>query len=228
MNALLRYENITLMAGTTPLLQDISGTVAAGRRLLITGPSGSGKSTLLKLTNRLLSPISGRIVFDGRPLDAGPPSTLRRQVGYVPQTPLLFASSAAENLTYAYSLHGRTPDHSEIRYYLDALSLPPALLDKPLPALSGGEKQRLCLIRSLLVKPAVLLLDEPTAALDAAAAAAVETLLCREQQQRGLTLLWVTHSEEQARRLATDRLHIIAGRTAHWGEGTRLPEVLHD
>ncbi|MGE5507451.1 MAG: ATP-binding cassette domain-containing protein [Chitinophagales bacterium] len=196
------------------LLDDVSFTAAAGEVLALLGPSGAGKSTLLKLVNRLIEPESGEVLLDGTDIRKLDPTVLRRRVGMVFQQPAMFEGTVRDNLAYGPRLHRLPFDEKTAVALMEAVRLEPAWLDNPARSLSGGEQQRVALARCLALAPDVLLLDEPTSALDPAAAAGVEELILSLQRARRLTVLWVTHSVEQAARVADRVLALSGGRRA--------------
>ena len=167
-----------------------------GECVVLMGRSGSGKTVLLRLIADL-DPGSGHVTLDGCPREAMPAPAWRRQVIYQAAEPAWWAPTVREHLP--------APDSPQTLQGIARLGLDPALLDADLTRLSTGERQRFALLRSLAQRPAVLLLDEPTAALDAASTQACEALL-RDELARGLAVLWVTHSPEQAQRVGHRRI----------------------
>lgn len=218
--AILTLQDVTFERQDKIILQDVSFTVESGNRIGLLGASGAGKTTLLRLLNGLETPKAGQILFQGQPLAAYPPAALRRAVGYVLQKPVLFGKTIADNLVYPFELHKEKPDWALIRRYLDAVNLPSDIVDKAIHALSGGEQQRIALIRSLLARPVVLLLDEVTAALDEDNTKLVEALLLKEQAEKGLTLLFISHNRQQAERLAGKILHFADHTAALYADPT--------
>ncbi|WP_196770651.1 phosphate ABC transporter ATP-binding protein [Mycobacterium colombiense] len=176
------------------------------------GPSGSGKSTLLRLCNRLELPTSGRASFYGSDIAGLDPLWLRRRVGMCFQRPTPFPGTVADNLRTA------DPDASDarMRETLDRVALTGSWLDRDVAALSGGEAQRVCLARTLMAQPQVLLLDEPTSAVDTEAAEVIERAV-RELAAGGIPALWVTHSSAQLERAADRVLRLESGRSQGLG-----------
>jgi putative ABC transport system ATP-binding protein len=172
-------------------------TVPQGDTLLLRGASGSGKSTWLALAAGLLTPQVGEMVVAGQPvaaLKAGERDKWRaRCIGFLPQKLLLSeALSVADNLALVYFAGGLGVDRSAIARALDALDLGALAARKP-AQLSGGQAQRVALARALLLRPQVLLVDEPTASLDDAACAAALGWLQQGAAQTGATLVIATH-----------------------------------
>lgn len=166
--------------------------VRAGECIAIQGPSGAGKSVLLRMLADL-DPHDGDALLDGCCAASMPAPAWRAAVVYQAAEPAWWEPTAGAHFTAA--------DHDIVDAMLAPLALPARLLDTEIDRLSTGERQRLALVRSLARRPRVLLLDEPTAALDPDAVARVEALL-RDCLARGMAMLVVTHADGQARRLA--------------------------
>jgi ABC-type proline/glycine betaine transport system ATPase subunit len=198
---LFRLENVTVARGGRVVLSDLSLTLRTGTTGLL-GPSGAGKSTLLRLLNRLADPDSGTIAYHDRDLRDYDVLELRRQVALVPQLPALLPGTVAENIAYGPRLCGRVCDSGEM---LALAGLDRTFADRAALQLSVGEQQRVMLARALALGPAVLLLDEPTAALDERARDAVERTLLRLRDKLSASMIIVTHDPAQARRLS-DRI----------------------
>ncbi len=207
---ILQCQHVSYAPQQTPILKDISLTVETGDFISVTGPSGSGKSTLLKLFSDLLSPTEGQFLFNGSPYETYRPTALRMQVAYCFQTPHLFGETVEDNLRFPFHIRKEKYDPDRVSALFEEFRMSPDQLSKRIGTLSGGEKQRISLIRSLLFLPAVLLLDEITSALDVDNTALVESIIRRRHEQ-GITILWVTHSPEQSRRHANRLLTLEDG-----------------
>lgn len=228
---IIELENVDLVKKDKVILDDVSFAVAEGDILGIVGPSGAGKSSLLRLLNMLDSFSAGEIFFRERALTEYNPLLLRREIGYVLQKPFLFGQTVKDNLVYPYQLLKLRVDMDEIVSYLERVNLSAEVLTKKSGQLSGGEQQRVALVRSMLVKPRVLLLDEVTAALDEENIDLVEKLVMSEQEERGLTVLFISHNLEQVRRMAGRVLYMVAGKLEFAGsveDFFRQREVLLD
>ena len=211
--ALLELSNISYAVKDKIIIRDVSLAVNEGDYLTIVGPSGSGKSTLLKLCSDLISPTFGSITYNGRNLTAIDPESYRKEVGYCFQRPYLFAKSVRRNILFPYDIRGMKPDMERIKLLFDLLHMPMEYFERHNDELSGGEMQRICLIRSLIFEPKVLLLDEVTSALDSVNTAIVEQVIY-ELYKNGITIVSITHNEEQSLRAANRRITIIDGSIA--------------
>ena len=205
---LFELRDVCLARGGRTVLDSVGVGLAAGSTAIV-GPSGSGKSTLLRLLNRLAEPDRGAISYRGSPLAERDPLRLRREVSLVPQLPALLDGTVGSNLAYAARLAGEPLD---VERCLRLAGLDPGLAGRNVAELSVGEQQRAMLGRALAQKPRVLLLDEPTAALDPAARDAIEATLAELRRELDISLVLVTHDPEQARRLGERTVHMEAGR----------------
>ncbi len=183
-----------------PGLEPATFAVAAGECLAVWGASGAGKSLLLRAVADL-DPNHGRVSLDGVSREAMTGPDWRRRVVYL----------AAEPGWWAERVIDHFDDWTLQASGAERLLLPADIGEAPVARLSTGERQRLAILRALERRPSVLLLDEPTAALDAAARDAVEALLA-ERRAAGTALLWVTHDAAQSNRIARRRLVVETGR----------------
>ena len=184
--------------------------VSEGQVLALVGPSGAGTSTLLRLLNFLEPPTSGLLRFGGEVVRHPAPLALRRQVTTVFQRPVLQRSSVADNVALGLRLRGLAVD-GQVDAMLSQVGLTP-LAHKPARLLSGGEMQRVALARALVIRPRVLLLDEPTANLDPYNVGLIEEIVREANREAGLTVVLVTHNVFQARRLAHCTGLLLGGR----------------
>lgn len=189
-----------------------------GRILAVQGATGAGKSLLLRALAGLDALDEGEVHLMGRPSADWAVTRYRSAVTYLHQSPALFPGGVEENLRepFGYAVHGdRSYDRDEALRLLEPLGRTRAFLNRGVERLSGGERQIVALVRAMLPAPRVLLLDEPTAALDPDATGIVEALVRRwldDPAADGRAVLWVTHDEAQARRAADRRMRLADGR----------------
>lgn len=223
----LTLDDVGYAAGGRALLDGVSLRVERGGRLVVLGPNGAGKSLLLRLCHGLIEPTAGRIT-SGSLAGVGPAT--RRQA-MVFQRPVLLRRSALANLTFALAARGvpwgrrrAVASAALARFGLTHLA------DRPARVLSGGEQQRLTLARAWALEPELLILDEPTAALDPAGTARVEEAIAAFHA-RGVTVVMSTHDLGQARRVADEVAFLARGRLVEHGPaaaffaGPRTPEA---
>jgi ATP-binding cassette subfamily B protein len=157
--------------------------VAAGEKLALVGPSGAGKTTIFQLLLRFYDPQEGRLLFDGVDIAEADPAALRRRIGLVPQEPVIFSSTAAENIRYGRpeASDAEVRAAAEAAHAAEFLDRLPEGFATPLGErgvrLSGGQRQRIAIARALLRSPSLLLLDEATSALDATTEKLVQTAI---------------------------------------------------
>lgn len=204
MTALLAMEGLKKQRPDEPdraLFSDMTAALAAGDRVALLGGSGQGKSTLLRIFALLEAADGGTLLLEGKePRAYAEPREWRRQVCYVAQQPVMLPGSVEDNLRAASGLHGTPFDEALARRLAEAVGLAGIGWQRSAADLSGGEKQRIALVRALLLKPRLLLLDEVTASLDPGSKDAVEALLDAWSAEEGAACLWVTHDLEQAAR----------------------------
>ena len=207
-------------SGVLTILHDIDFTLAAHESAAIVGASGSGKSTLLAIIAGLDTPTSGTVRLCGVDLfslDEDERAAVRAErLGFVFQSFQLLANlTALENVMLPLELQGRSDARSQAREMLERVGLGQRLGHYP-KVLSGGEQQRVALARAFVVRPAVLLADEPTGSLDFATGAKVMELMFDLNREAGTTLVLVTHDREIAAR-CDRQLRIEAGRVDSGG-----------
>ncbi len=214
--------------GSTPILRGIDLTIEKGELIALLGPSGSGKTTLLKIIAGLDWPEAGQLAVDGQDWLALPAQ--KRRIGFVFQHYALFPHmTVRDNIAFGLSVRRRAdrPAPAEIAARVDrllGLLQIPQLADRYPSQLSGGQRQRVALGRALAIEPAVLLLDEPFGALDAAIRRDLRQWLRELHEQTGSTTIFVTHDQEEAFELA-DRIVVLnEGRIEQIGSA----DAIHD
>ncbi len=190
-NSTIEYQHIHQRFGKREILNDINVRLQQSEVVLLTGDNGSGKSTLLRIMAGLLKPDSGNVVCADKPgAISHSRKTLLKEVMYLHQTPFLFDGSVKNNLLYALN-KGRVDRAKQVDLALEWVGLE-RLADENAKTLSGGERQRIALARALLRQPRFLLLDEPTAHLDAVSNAQISNLLL-ELKSRSVSMLIASH-----------------------------------
>jgi putative spermidine/putrescine transport system ATP-binding protein len=207
--SVLALEKIEKRFGSLIALQGIDLTVTSGEFVSLLGPSGCGKTTALRIISGFERPDDGRVFVDGAEITRKPPTA--RDIGMVFQANSLFPNmTALENVTFGLRVrkmrrHNRQKRATEL---LDLVGLADASGRYP-HQLSGGEQQRVALVRALAVEPRVLLLDEPLSALDAAVRLFLREEIRRIQTELGITTIYVTHDQEEALSIS-DRVVVLS------------------
>lgn len=204
--AFLRVENLTKRFGEKTV--SVSFEVFEGGALAILGASGCGKTTILKMIAGLLPPDSGKVFLGGAEITALP--TPKRGIGMVFQDYALFPHLTVEdNIGYGLISKGmsKKASRTEAGVLLELFNLS-GMGKRRVTSLSGGEKQRVALARSLAVRPSLLLFDEPLSALDAELRLKLRAELQTHQKELGYTAIYVTHDKEEAAALADKILYL--------------------
>jgi iron(III) transport system ATP-binding protein len=212
---LLELQNLKKSFDGVTILKDISVAIENSEIVSILGSSGSGKTTLLNLILGIIKPDSGKIIFDGKEITAVPME--RRGFNIVFQDYALFPNlNAYKNITYGLrNFPGRsTPE--EVDSLIDLLDLREQL-NKKIDKLSGGQKQRVALARTMVMKPKILLLDEPLSALDGVIKESIKEKIVRIAKDFNLTTIIVTHDPEEALTISDKVLIINKGKIEQFG-----------
>lgn len=222
------FKSVTDSTGTLTILRDIDFTVDRGETVAIVGASGSGKSTLLSIVAGLDTPSQGSVHIDGDDLfalDEDRRAALRAaKVGFVFQSFQLLANlTALENVMLPLELAGRRDARAAATAMLQRVGLGERLNHYP-KVLSGGEQQRVALARAFVVRPAVLLADEPTGSLDFATGESVMALMFELNRELKTTLVLVTHDRGIAAR-CDRRITIAAGQVADISSGASTTDA---
>ena len=211
MNAVYHLQGVKKAYGGRTVVDIDALEIHHGEFLAVVGPSGAGKSTLLRMLNFLEYPEEGQIEYGGQAASASMPMELRRQVTTVFQHPALLRDSVENNVAFGLRLRGQRDSRGEVRAILARMGLE-KLHRSQARTLSGGEAQRVALARALIVRPEVLLLDEPSANLDPYNIGLIEEVMKEVNQTRGTTMVMVTHNVFQAKRMAQRIALILEGR----------------
>lgn len=194
--------------------------IAAGRIHAVIGPSGAGKTTLLRVLNLLQEPQNGQIKYFGQNINFNKAERLaiQRNMSMVFQKPALFSGDVFYNVALGLKFRGfsREEVQDKVLAALEMVGLKD-LVKRPASKISGGEAQRIALARAMVVKPKVLLLDEPTANLDPANVAKFEEVIRKIHAETGTTVIMVTHNLYQAKRVSHDTIFINKGKIVETG-----------
>lgn len=224
---ILKIENLTKTYRGKTVLDIPKLNIEAGKITAIIGPSGAGKSTLLALINGIEKPDTGSIIFEDEECSRNrsySPAAIRR-MALVFQKPIMFNASVYDNI--AYGLKVRKMDKAVISAKLaDAaafLGLSDLLKQKAI-TLSGGEAGRVSVARAMIIKPDLLLMDEPTANLDPGNVATIEDMIKKASKEYRTTVIVVTHNMFQAKRLADNIVFMLNGQIVEEGTGSNIFE----
>lgn len=190
---LLDVQDVAFSVGDRQLLKPVSLQLYQGDCVLLTGPSGSGKSTFLKILASLITPTSGQLFFRNSDITTLKAEAYRQQVSYCFQTPQLFGQTVYDNLALPWQIRRQKPQRDKLVAALESVNLSPDMLNKPVEQLSGGEKQRVGLLRNLQFMPEVLLLDEVTSALDEENRLSVLSLINRISTEEKVAVVRISH-----------------------------------
>lgn len=197
----IHFNNVSFEANNTTIIKQLTANIFKGKITTLIGPSGAGKTTLLKLCNGLISPTAGTILINGEDIKTIEPTLLRRRVGIALQAAPILKATVYENLALPRKLQQLELPIDEAKQFLKDVGLDEDFLMKEAAALSGGQKQRLSIARTLVNQSEILLLDEITSALDPKSVREIEELIVQLNEHFGVTIIWITHNIEQARRL---------------------------
>jgi osmoprotectant transport system ATP-binding protein len=216
----IAVHDVTKHFDGTNAVTDFSLTIEAGEFCLLVGPSGCGKSTLLRMINAMISPDTGRIEINGRDISQVPAVELRRGIGYVIQSVGLFPHwTIAENILAVPRLLNWPKAKRQVRLeeIIALLGIDARLLARYPRHLSGGQQQRIGVARALAADPAIILMDEPFAALDPLSRTNLQEEMRRVHAQSGKTIVFVTHDMDEALHLASKIVVMRQGRLVQSG-----------
>ncbi|HEL1604921.1 TPA: ABC transporter ATP-binding protein [Streptococcus suis] len=210
---MIDYQNVSLTCKVSgPILKNLTFDIQEGEFFVLIGPSGSGKTTTLKLINRLIEQTEGEVFFQGKRLKDFDLRELRLETGYVLQQIALFPNmTVAENIALIPEMKGLGKEETltRTRELLTKVGLEPDSYLERLPKdLSGGEKQRIGILRAIIANPKVLLMDEPFSALDPISKAQLQDLIKELHEEFKMTTVFVTHDMDEAVKLA-DRICLM-------------------
>ena len=209
---MIEYKHVALRYTDTDILKDVNLRIENGEFMVLVGPSGSGKTTMVKMINRLLEPTDGNIYMDGKRIKDYDERELRLSTGYVLQAIALFPNlTVAENIALIPEMKGWDKERvgSKTVELLEKVGLPASdYADRKPHELSGGEQQRIGIVRAIIAEPKILLMDEPFSALDAISRKQLQALTKKLHKEFGMTTIFVTHDTDEALKLG-DRIAVL-------------------
>ncbi|MBC5636810.1 phosphate ABC transporter ATP-binding protein [Ornithinibacillus hominis] len=220
--AAIVFHNVNYSTDGLHILRNITGSFPDGKVTTLVGPSGAGKSTLFKLCNGLRSPESGEILIKGKSINEYNPIELRRKVGIALQSATMIKGTVLENLELPLALQGERIDRNYAEELLHDVGLGAELLERHAKDLSGGQRQKLSIARTLVNKPSVLLLDEITSSLDRVSQHDIEELIEKINEKYGTTMIWITHNLDQALRIGHYTWVMMNGELIESGDSSLL------
>lgn len=197
---IIEIDHLNIGTDSLKIIEDFSLSLKEGEFVGIKGPSGSGKSTILKYMAQILNPslnVSGNYKYQNKDIYSYEPTDIRKNITYCFQNPALFDQTVQDNLQFPFDIRGEDFEEERAKEYLKALDLSPDYLNKEIDTLSGGEKQRISLIRNLMIKPKVILLDEISSALDSNTRQIVWKWLDEYIKDTDISMVLVTHLEDE-------------------------------
>jgi len=209
---MIEYKHVALRYTEKDILKDVNLRIEDGEFMVLVGPSGSGKTTMIKMINRLLEPTDGNIYMDEKRIKDYDERELRLSTGYVLQAIALFPNlTVAENIALIPEMKGWGKERvaSKTVELLEKVGLPASdYADRKPHELSGGEQQRVGIVRAMIGEPKILLMDEPFSALDAISRKQLQTLTKNLHKEFGMTTIFVTHDTDEALKLG-DRIAVL-------------------
>lgn len=218
----IHFQQVHFSVNELNILISITGSIPKGKITTLVGPSGAGKTTLLKMCNGLLSPTAGTIFIDDQPITSYEPTALRRYVGIALQAAPMIAGTVFDNLSLPRSLQGEKLTQQEAIQYLQDVGLGESFLQRPASELSGGQRQKVSIARTLINQSSILLLDEITSALDRQSGQDIEELILTLNKKYNVTIIWITHNLQQARTIGHYTWVMMDGELIETGESSLL------
>lgn len=200
----IHFSSVSFEVNHMKIINNLTAALRQGHITTLIGPSGAGKTTLLKLCNGLISATNGVIRMNGLPIESIEPTALRRKVGIALQSAPILKATVYDNLALPRKLQNQVLSIEEAGRFLKDVGLTEDFLLREAQDLSGGQKQKLSIARTLVNQSDILLLDEITSALDPKSVREIEQLIVELNERLGTTIVWITHNIEQARKLGHD------------------------
>ncbi|MCH1624119.1 phosphate ABC transporter ATP-binding protein [Fredinandcohnia sp. SECRCQ15] len=218
----MQLNQVNYFSGDVHILKNITGSFYAGEITTLVGPSGAGKTTLLKLCNGLLSYQSGEIYIKDKRINEYEPVELRRSVGIALQSAPMISGSVLDNLELPLVLQGKKLSTQNAKELLNDVGLSGEFLKRNSKELSGGQRQKVSIARTLVNRPRILLLDEITSALDRVSQAEIEALIVKINRKYGVAIIWITHNLQQALNIGAYTWVMMDGTVVEVGESNLL------
>lgn len=218
----LHFHDVNYSIGDVHILKNITGSFPEGKITTLVGPSGAGKTTLLKLCNGLISSTSGDIFIHDKLISTYEPVELRRHVGIALQSAPMIKGTVYHNLALPMELQGKKLPEQDAIKILEAVGLDVQFLHRKTNELSGGQRQKVSIARTLINRSEILLLDEITSALDRTSLHEIEELIVKINRVYGTTIIWITHNLEQALSIGDYTWVLMNGQVIETGESDLL------
>ena len=218
----VHFNHVNYSLDGIHILKNITGSFPEGCITTLVGPSGAGKTTLLKLCNGLLSPGAGEIHIKGNIICSYEPVELRRLVGIALQSAPMINGSVLKNLALPLALQGKQLAEKNAKNLLHDVGLEEECLLRPIKDLSGGQRQKVSIARTLVNHPQILLLDEITSSLDRVSQLEIEELIVKINQKYGTTIIWITHNLQQAMTIGHYTWVMMNGEVIETGKSSLL------
>lgn len=218
----IHFQQVRFSVNDKTILKSITGSFPKGKITTLVGPSGAGKTTLLKMCNGLLSPTEGSILIDDQSITTYEPTTLRKHVGIALQAAPMIKGTVFDNIALPLVLQGKKlSQHDAIQYLLD-VGLDASFLSRDSNELSGGQRQKVSIARTLINQSSILLLDEITSALDRQSSQDIEALIVTLNKKYDVTIIWITHNLQQALTIGHFTWVMMDGELIETGESSLL------
>ena len=218
----LHFHNVNYSIDDVHILKNITGSFPKGKITTLVGPSGAGKTTLLKLCNGLISPTSGEIYIHEKQILTYEPVELRRHVGIALQSAPMVKGTVFHNLALPLELQGEKMPEQNAVEILEDVGLDKQFLHRKTDDLSGGQRQKVSIARTLINRSEILLLDEITSALDRSSLHEIEELIVKINRKYGVTIIWITHNLQQALSIGDYTWVLMDGKVIETGKSDLL------
>ncbi|WML44709.1 phosphate ABC transporter ATP-binding protein [Neobacillus sp. PS3-40] len=224
----VQFNHVHYSVDGTQILKNITDSFFEGKITTLVGPSGAGKTTLLKLCNGLLSPNSGEIFIKDKIITSYEPVELRRLVGIALQSAPMIDGNVFKNLSLPLHLQGKQLSEDVALDLLNDVGLDEEFLYRKTKDLSGGQRQKVSIARTLVNHPQILLLDEITASLDRISTQEIEELIMKINRKYGTTIIWITHNLDQASTIGNYTWVMMGGEVIETGESDLLNSPVNE